>query len=128
MRSKGFFWLASRPQIAVQWSQAGGACAYEAAGLWWADTPTDEWPTDADAVREIMRDWQDGPGDRRQELVFIGQHMHEAALRAKLDACLLTDEEHARGAQAWADDDPFPRWEIVDDAIDSEAATSVARH
>jgi G3E family GTPase len=114
LRSKGFFWLASRPRVALQWSQAGGACAYEAAGTWWADTPTPEWPTDPDAVREIMRDWQDGFGDRRQELVFIGQDMDETAITAALDACLLSDLEAAQGASAWTDDDPFPAWEIVE--------------
>lgn len=121
VRSKGFFWLASRPTIAVQWSQAGGACSYEAAGLWWADVRQDDWPTDADALAEIGRDWREGTGDRRQELVFIGQHMDEAVLRAQLDACLLTDEEAARGSDAWAHDDPFPVWAIVDDDAERDA-------
>jgi hypothetical protein len=57
-----------------------------------------------------------GPhGDRRQELVFIGIDMDEMALRARLDACLLTRDEHAGGAQAWASlADPFPVWRLVD--------------
>jgi G3E family GTPase len=114
LRSKGFFWLASHPRVAAEWSQAGGACAYEAAGLWWADTDPDEWPSSPEAVTEIMRDWQDGIGDRRQELVFIGIQMDEAAVRAALDACLLTAEEANLGPAAWAGDDPFPAWEILE--------------
>ena len=114
LRSKGFFWLASHPRVAAEWSQAGGACAYEAAGLWWADTDPDEWPSSPEAVTEIMRDWQDGTGDRRQELVFIGIQMDEAAVRVALDACLLTAEEANLGPAAWAGDDPFPAWEILE--------------
>jgi hypothetical protein len=54
----------------------------------------------------------DGPfGDRRQELVIIGRRMDQAALRAALDACLLTDDEMALGVRAWRRfPDPFPRW------------------
>ncbi|WP_291988299.1 zinc metallochaperone GTPase ZigA [Luteitalea sp.] len=114
LRSKGFFWLASHPRVAAEWSQAGGACAYEAAGLWWADTDPDEWPSSPEAVTEIMRDWQDGTGDRRQELVFIGIQMDEAAVRVALDACLLTADEANLGPAAWAGDDPFPAWEILE--------------
>ena len=34
IRSKGFFWLASRPDEAQVWSQAGGSLRYEYAGHW----------------------------------------------------------------------------------------------
>ncbi|MFN6195567.1 MAG: GTP-binding protein, partial [Planctomycetota bacterium] len=47
-------------------------------------------------------------GDRRQEIVVIGRHVDEAALRRRLDACLLTDGEMAGGPAAWAQlPDPF---------------------
>ncbi|MBP0500720.1 cobalamin biosynthesis protein CobW, partial [Mycobacterium tuberculosis] len=36
LRSKGLFWLASRMDIAGDWSQAGGVCRPGAAGAWWA--------------------------------------------------------------------------------------------
>lgn len=50
-------------------------------------------------------------GDRRQQIVIIGQRMDEAAIRAALDACLLTDAELAEGKAAWRNyPDPFPRW------------------
>ena len=35
IRSKGYFWLATRPQFAGQWSQAGGIARYGFAGLFW---------------------------------------------------------------------------------------------
>ena len=56
--------------------------------------------------------WQGEYGDRRQELVFIGIGMNEAATRGAivkaLDGCLLTDAEmevyeKARGEVRWHD-------------------------
>ncbi|MEM8266778.1 GTP-binding protein, partial [Morganella morganii] len=35
LRSKGFFWLATRPRQAGQWSQAGGIAHYGLAGTFW---------------------------------------------------------------------------------------------
>jgi G3E family GTPase len=39
IRSKGYFWLASRYDAAGTWSQAGGARVNEAGGKWWAAVP-----------------------------------------------------------------------------------------
>jgi len=116
LRSKGFFWLATKARVVGEWSQAGGACSYQPAGLWWAETPQAEWPVDPDMLKEIGKDWVEGIGDRRQEIVVIGRQMDEAAVRGRFDACLLTDEEMARGADGWAAfEDPFPEWAIRDD-------------
>ncbi len=38
LRSKGFFWLASRPSEMMIWSQAGGLIHISEGGSWWADT------------------------------------------------------------------------------------------
>ena len=111
LRSKGFFWLASRMDVTGLWSQAGGAASAEPAGMWYAAVPEDEWPDDEDARSQIRADWAEPWGDRRQELVFIGVEMDEAALRRKLDAALLTKEELAAGPKRWAKlADPFPAW------------------
>ncbi|WP_295541520.1 zinc metallochaperone GTPase ZigA [uncultured Pseudacidovorax sp.] len=112
VRSKGFFWLASRPTFAGSWSQAGAVARHGPAGYWWAAIPREHWPTDPEAVAAIEKNWAPEVGDARQELVLIGMGMDEAALRARLDACLLTDAEMALGPQAWLDlADPFPAWE-----------------
>ena len=113
VRSKGFFWLASRATRAGSWSQAGGACRYGVAGLWWAAVPREHWPADGEALAAIRKNWDPATGDARQELVLIGIGMDEAALRARLDACLLTESEMRQGAASWADlPDPFPSWNV----------------
>lgn len=98
LRCKGFFWLASRPDVAASLAQAGGACRHGPFGRW------------ADAA--------DALGEPRQELVFIGQRLDAATLHARLDACLATDAELAAGA--WADD-PFPDWADYFAAVDGDA-------
>ena len=111
LRSKGFFWLASRMDVTGLWSHAGGSANCEAIGNWYASLPEDEWPEDADARAQIRRDWVEPWGDRRQELVFIGAGMEESALRAKLDQALLSTGELALGPAGWsALPDPFPAW------------------
>ncbi|MEO0425482.1 MAG: zinc metallochaperone GTPase ZigA [Pseudomonadota bacterium] len=111
IRSKGYFWLASRFDEAGAWSQAGGIMNHGFAGLFWAAMPEQGWPTDAE-TRASIRSQFEGPfGDRRQEIVFIGQTLDEAAARRALDACLLDDTELAAGPSAWtAYPDPFPQW------------------
>ncbi|MCQ4348071.1 zinc metallochaperone GTPase ZigA [Pseudomonas stutzeri] len=111
LRSKGWFWLASRPAEAGSWSQAGGLMRYGYAGRWWHAVPRAEWPEDQESQAAILANWDETCGDRRQELVFIGQHIDFARLHAELDACLLTDAELALGEDAWRGlEDPFDAW------------------
>jgi G3E family GTPase len=111
LRSKGFFWLASRYREAGSWSQAGGLMRHGLAGRWWRFVPREHWPQDEDGLRQVMRHWQEDTGDCRQELVFIGQDIDFARLADELDACLLDEAEMALGAQAWKRlDDPFDAW------------------
>ncbi|MBL9007575.1 MAG: GTP-binding protein [Myxococcales bacterium] len=118
LRSKGFLWLATRPDWVGLWSQAGVTCSLEAGGTWWAATHRDEWPSDPEERAQIERAMDGEFGDRRQEIVLIGIAMDEAALRAGLDACLLTDAEWRRGPTAWLRfPDPLAPWN--DDSDDS---------
>ncbi|CAM2181251.1 Zinc chaperone YciC [Paraburkholderia sacchari] len=121
LRSKGFFWLATRNDVAGSLSQAGGVCRHGPAGTWWAAQPREDWPQDAELEKEIAADWFGDAndariGDRRQELVMIGVDIDRDAWQATLDACLLTDAEYAAGPDAWqAYADPFPSWEFDDE-------------
>lgn len=111
LRSKGFFWLASKYRDAGSWSQAGGLMRHGFAGRWWRFVPKSQWPEDQESVAAIMGNWQPSTGDCRQELVFIGQNIDFVRLRAELDACLLTDDEMALGAEGWhLLVDPFGPW------------------
>ncbi|MDC9727839.1 MAG: zinc metallochaperone GTPase ZigA [Methyloprofundus sp.] len=112
IRSKGYFWLASRPEFAGQWSQAGGIARYGFGGMFWQAIPKEEWPTDKESLDAIQQQWVEPFGDMRQELVFIGQGLAQDEMTQALDACLLNDEELLQGKSYWAMlNDPFPAWE-----------------
>ena len=111
IRSKGYFWLASRPEFAGTWSQAGGIARYGFAGMFWKAVPKKDWPTDEDSLASIEKQWVEPFGDMRQELVFIGQNMDRNGMTKALDDCLLSEEEVLRGKAYWATlHDPFPVW------------------
>lgn len=112
IRSKGIIWLATRHNQVGIWSQAGDVVMLESGGDWWSVSPEDEHPTDPALLAEIDAVTQGEFGDRRQELVIIGEHMDKDAVRAAFTACLLTDEELTLGWKRWRSfDDPFGAWE-----------------
>ena len=109
IRAKGHFWIATRPDWAAEFSLAGAISTVVPLGGWWASVPKERWPTHPDALSEVATVWQEPWGDRRQELVFIGAGMDQAALTARLDAALV--EETAFTPAVWAGfADPFPQW------------------
>ena len=111
IRSKGYFWLATRPEFAGQWSQAGGIARYGFAGMFWKAVPEHNWPTDEESIATIKMQWEEPFGDMRQELVFIGQGLDQQAMLNALDNCLLSEDELLKGKQYWATlSDPFPAW------------------
>ncbi len=112
IRSKGYFWLATRPNFAGQWSQAGGMARYGFAGMFWKSVPKKDWPNDEEYLASIEKQWVEPFGDMRQELVFIGQGLDKDRITQALDECLLSSEEVLRGKAYWAKlKDPFPAWE-----------------
>ena len=112
IRSKGYFWLASRPEFVGQWNQAGGIAGYGYAGMFWKAVPRDDWPTDQDSIEFIHEKWAEPFGDMRQELVFIGQGLDQKAMTSALDDCLLKEEDISKGEVFWKTlSDPFPSWE-----------------
>lgn len=112
IRAKGHFWLATRPDWVGEMSLAGAICRTEALGFWWAAVPRARWPDHPDWKALIGRHWDRIWGDRRQELVFIGTGMDEAAIRSALDACLIgeTPTLSFRPERYRHLPDPFPVW------------------
>ena len=57
-------------------------------------------------------------GDRRQELVFIGQSLDKEAMLDDLNKCLLSEDELTKGESFWETlDDPFPEWKEIFDMM-----------
>jgi len=113
IRSKGYFWLATRNDFVGLWSQAGAACRNQAVGLWWDAMDRGQWPTDLEEVDFVKKNWADPYGDRRQEIVLIGQNMNQESLIRMFDSCLLTDKEMELGEEEWETfNDPFPNWAV----------------
>ena len=109
IRSKGYFWLATRPHFAGYWSQAGGIARYGFAGMFWKAVPESDWPQDEEALESIKENWEEPFGDMRQELVFIGQGLDKDQVIKALDQCLLSDDDVLLGRDHWATfPDPFP--------------------
>jgi G3E family GTPase len=107
MRSKGFAWCADSNIAALYWSHAGASFDLQCLGRWWSTLGRDQWPPEAiptlladfDDPRHSDDDSSDTVGDRRQELVFIGQGLgnegEQRSLKAGLDECLLNNDEWA---------------------------------
>jgi G3E family GTPase len=111
IRSKGFFWLATRPRYVGELSQAGALLRTGKRGLWWASIPKQYWPED-EGWRQSMQPYLDPFwGDRRQELVFIGTAaLDEGAICAALNDCLVEADNFV--PDEWASlYDPFESWD-----------------
>jgi G3E family GTPase len=116
IRAKGHFWIATRPQWLGELSQAGAIVRTEGLGFWWANVPSDRWPDDPFWRQSLKKNWNALYGDRRQEIVFIGTGMDQDAIKARLDACLVSGKPGMHIAE-WAGlADPFPTWRRADQA------------
>ena len=108
VRSKGFFWLATRMDIVGEFSLAGALTNAKPVGRWWAAMPNAQLPQDPENRAYIMQKWQEPYGDRRQEIVVIGVDLDKDAITKIFDKCLLTNEEFLLGDEAWQSfQDPF---------------------
>ncbi|TDZ21764.1 putative metal chaperone YciC [Colletotrichum orbiculare MAFF 240422] len=136
-RSKGEFFLATRPHRAGDWSQAGAMLTMTGGRPWFCTLAPEDYLTgDAEVDALVHHDISKGGewGDRRQELVFIGEKLDVAGLEAALDECLLSEEEWRRWQKVMRHgkwdmdrkmdrlqdmfDDGFPDW--ADDGEDHE--------
>ncbi|MEM1332537.1 MAG: GTP-binding protein [Actinomycetota bacterium] len=113
LRSKGFLWLATRPDVQALWSQSGLSVMLEPLAQWMAATPEDEWDLEPEERADLEARWDPMVGDRQNELVFIGIDMDEDDIRARLDRCVVTGKEFEKGPKKWARfRDPLPEWDM----------------
>ncbi|MFC6788946.1 zinc metallochaperone GTPase ZigA [Methylobacterium komagatae] len=114
IRAKGHFWLATRPNWVGEFSLAGAVARVSAMGFWWSAVPRQRWPEETEFRERLHTVWSEIWGDRRQELVFIGTGMDEAAIRSALDSCLVetgADRAPFDPAPYKGLPDPFPVWQ-----------------
>jgi len=95
LRAKGYFWTQERPDEMGFLSVAGGAARYDFLSYWWAALIENGRVGLAQRPELVVALWQEPHGDRRQELVFIGVGLDEAAIRAGLEAALVPVREPA---------------------------------
>ena len=110
IRGKGLFWLASRPNEALNFSQAGGSSRLERAGVWWCSMPFSQRMQYTSFLhnRELIEDrWSKQWGDRMNELVFIGQDVDKEKMINDLQHCLLQDHEQYLFDNHIRFEDPF---------------------
>lgn len=94
LRSKGFIWLATRPFVSGDWSQAGAMLTVSGGLNWFAVVPEEQWPSPSQDVTDLIKkDFEGEWGDRRQEIVFIGEGIDVKAITDLFDGCLLNDAE-----------------------------------
>jgi len=111
IRAKGLFWLASRRDEALNFSQAGGSSRLETAGVWWISMSYFERIQFESYVANkdyIEGRWSKQWGDRINELVFIGQDINEKKIVMDLEKCLLQDDEFYLFENNVRFEDPFP--------------------
>lgn len=112
IRSKGFFWLATRNNICGLLSQAGNSMQIQGAGEWIATYSDVEIEAEMKEDPTLKARWHNEFGDRQTELVFIGIEMNKAQITKDLDNCLLTDQEMTLDWSTF--DDPLPQFTVAD--------------
>lgn len=96
IRSKGIFWMVSRPDDVFLWSQAGGSTKAEVYGKWWASVPFRERARSAAYMENqdfIQKKWDKTWGDRLNEIVIIGQQLDKEKVKLELEQCLCNEAE-----------------------------------
>ncbi|KAF1363534.1 hypothetical protein EJ07DRAFT_173389 [Lizonia empirigonia] len=92
-RSKGIFWLATRPFQLGSWSTSGAMLTLGSEMPWFCCEPEEDWGADSETVTAIRIDFPGEWGTQRQELMFIGEKLDVEGLTKMLDACLLSRAE-----------------------------------
>ncbi len=111
-RSKGFFWLASRDQMALLWNQAAGSIGLEYVGYWRSgvlEQPDNGLtPAELTMLEQVIENQSGRFGDRRCRLTIIGDKAQLADFTRAVKACFLTEEEISSWQNGVEFSDPWP--------------------
>ncbi|MFM7749749.1 MAG: GTP-binding protein [Opitutaceae bacterium] len=110
LRSKGFLWIAGKDKFMGEWSHAGIILTVSHRGRWYVDMPEELEQQDEGTRELILKNFHQDKaiGDRRQEIVFIGDFPgidDKQKLRDALDGCLMN-----KGEVFDAEADPWEEW------------------
>lgn len=133
LRSKGFFWLATRHIMRGEWSSAGPMLTLKGGIPWFDVSGLENIPEET--AKLIRQEFEGTYGDRRNELVFIGLGIDQAKLTKTLNECLLTDKEFEKFVKVTKNeenifkaekkllelfDDGFEDWVIFDEEEEND--------
>ena len=111
-RSKGFFYLCSRDDIALLWNQAASGINLEIVGYWRAGILEDEDNRLDEMERAVFREQLANKsgrfGDRQCHLTVIGDKTQVDQFTESLIGCFLTEGEIARWQSGEEFPDPWP--------------------
>ncbi|WP_284241840.1 GTP-binding protein [Paenibacillus glycanilyticus] len=93
VRAKGIVWLATRNDMAQNFSQAGPSIQFGPAGKWMAALPEEERMELLLDDPSLAQSWHEPFGDRVNKIVFIGLRLDREAITGELDRCLLSPDE-----------------------------------
>ncbi len=112
-RSKGFFWMPTRDDVSLLWSQTNGSVGLEIVGFWRASVLQDETqqftPEQLDILQTKIDSAQSRFGDRRCRLTVIGQNDEVDTFIEALNRCFLTEDELEQWKDGATFDDPWPK-------------------
>lgn len=135
LRSKGFFWLATRHIMRGEWSSAGPMLTLKGGIPWFDVSGLEDIPEETAEL--VKQEFEGTYGDRRNELVFIGLGIDQAKLTKTLNECLLNDDEFEKFVEVTKNeenllkvekkllelfDDGFEDWVIFDEENDEIGA------
>ncbi len=112
-RSKGFFWLPGRDDLALLWNQAAGSISLEFISYWKAGVLGHENSLLNNEERRILQQQLDAMpgrfGDRRCSLTVIGLAEQLDPFVSALRLCFLSEEEIDWWQQGGIFADPWPK-------------------
>ena len=112
-RSKGFFWLASRPSQSLLFNQAAGSINFELLGTWRAaileEKNNNLQEIEVKFLKEQISKESGRFGDRCCELTIIGDKTLTDEFAEKIESCFLTDEEIIQWENGFNFKDPWPK-------------------